>query len=261
MICSTQRSGSSLLSLGLDDLPGAAVPMEYFNQPLRDRLAPRWGCGSGLDGYVDALHRHRTNAQGLFGAKLHWHHLIALYREALGDDHDHDSPYDVDAGFLEPIFPACRFVWILRRDVAAQAVSLFHATATGAWAEFVNPPGGVAAERPGDARVRLCVHRSLPPPRRVGGRVLDALLPRQRDHAVHRRLRGVRAGLRGDAASHGAVRRLRPARRRDPPAAIRRQRNEVSEAYVEAYMRERLERGTDNPAMLPIDTLPTPGVR
>ena len=132
LVLSTPRSGSGLLCRGLASTGVAAVPMEYFNPVLRSMLVRRWGCGETLHEYRDALWSHRTSADGRFGTKMHWDQLGPLRSEALAGRAG-EPEYDLSAAFLGAIFPAARYLRILRRDVNRQAVSFWTALNTETW--------------------------------------------------------------------------------------------------------------------------------
>lgn len=135
LICATPRSGSSLLSAVLAATRSAGVPAEYFNPAIRDPLAERWGCDPRSAAYVRTLHARRSSENGVFGLKLHWFQLLELHGELLADEVlDFVNPYELDARFLAPVLPDSRYLHIVRRDIGAQAVSLFFAWRTQQWA-------------------------------------------------------------------------------------------------------------------------------
>jgi LPS sulfotransferase NodH len=141
VVSSTPRSGSSLFSLALADTGLLGCPLEYQNPLVRGPLAERWGCGPELTSYVPELHRRRTGSNGIFGIHLHWFQLMELLDEALGPQTE-AGPYAVDATGLDFIAPRPRWVHLMRRDVDAQAVSLFVAMRSGRWAVDAGTSGG-----------------------------------------------------------------------------------------------------------------------
>jgi trehalose 2-sulfotransferase len=128
VVCATPRSGSGLLCRGLAATGLGGVPAEYFNPRQREPLARRWGCGSDAAAYAAALRMRRTGANGVFGSKLHWPQHEALQRETR------------DPEALRSLLPGARIVRITRRDLDAQAVSLWSALYTGAWSERAGAP-------------------------------------------------------------------------------------------------------------------------
>lgn len=84
VLCSSPRSGSTLLAEALTAV-GAGVPIEYLDPTNAMAVCwRRWGCRS-LEGYVHALHRHRTTPAGVLGVKVHWYQLAAVAGGPVGD--------------------------------------------------------------------------------------------------------------------------------------------------------------------------------
>jgi LPS sulfotransferase NodH len=139
IVCSTPRSGSTLLGAGLRATGVAGLPQEYFNPNRRARWAAEWDCGTSLRSYVEALLARRTGANGVFGFKLHWQHFEQLRAEALGLPPGEPS-YDASADFLTDLFGPLRYVHIVRRDLNRQAISHWTAGRTGRWYRASDAP-------------------------------------------------------------------------------------------------------------------------
>src|SRR3954470_3229203 len=155
LVCATPRSGSTLLCRALGQTGVAGRPEEYFEarrdtgRPPAPRdyfigaegidldallgrdhslpPAPDHSSLAGVGDYADhvaaALERG-TTANGVFGAKVMWGHL---------------SDFSALAGGAPPelfnrLFGRPRYVWVSRRDRVRQAVSLWKAIQTQAWA-------------------------------------------------------------------------------------------------------------------------------
>lgn len=118
VICSTPRSGSTLLARALWDSGVAGAPKEYFNYIHRDDFVERWG-PMDTPAYVDGLLRHRTSPNGVFGLKAHFNQW----------------QQDVLAHGLDPdeLFPDLHCLFITRGDRLRQAISLAKAMETGQW--------------------------------------------------------------------------------------------------------------------------------
>lgn len=118
IIASTYRSGSTHLCMRLWGTGVLGAPFEYLNYENEMRvLQSRFKATSPQD-YLRKLMQHRTSANGVFGIKVHFPHFSAAlrrYPELLSD--------------LAPV----QFIYIKRRDVVAQAVSLAKAFQTRAW--------------------------------------------------------------------------------------------------------------------------------
>jgi LPS sulfotransferase NodH len=115
-ICTTPRTASQFLGEQLTRR-GLGQPDEYLARSKVLSLVREWGIGHRE--YLPELWRRRT-INGVFGARLHWHHL----------DESYQAVYWRDA-----LPPDARVTWILltRDDIAAQARSFYTAAATGDW--------------------------------------------------------------------------------------------------------------------------------
>jgi LPS sulfotransferase NodH len=159
LVCATQRSGSTLMCELLKSTGVAGRPEEYF-EAMRDtgapphpreflhglpatgvgirddpRLpqAPDYSSLSGLPGYRQHLERtfaRGTTPNGVFGAKLMFNQLDELHARAGGLPEF--SGLEV-AELLERLFRRPRYLWISRRDVVRQAVSMWKALQTRTW--------------------------------------------------------------------------------------------------------------------------------
>jgi LPS sulfotransferase NodH len=128
-LCTTPRSGSWLLARQLLNA-GVGVPHEYLTgwsrHAISRRLDPR---PAEMGDYLRWLLTHRRTENGVFSMKVHWWQLWKHWAE------------------LEPVLtPTDTYVYLHRRDVARQAVSLYLARASRLWTGVeVDPPGPPAA--------------------------------------------------------------------------------------------------------------------
>jgi LPS sulfotransferase NodH len=160
LVCATQRSGSTLLCELLKDTGVAGRPHEFF-EAMRDTgvpphprdflhglatpeacrirddpqppVAPAYSSLAGLAHYREHLERTfalGTTANGVFGAKLMFNQLEELH--ALAGRLPEFSGLEIDA-LLARLFEAPRYIWISRRDVVRQAVSMWKALQTRRW--------------------------------------------------------------------------------------------------------------------------------
>jgi trehalose 2-sulfotransferase len=160
LICSTPRSGSSLLCEALTNTGVAGRPDEYFQErrPGTLPVGPReyFEDGGPLDvsallsdasppkvsaehdprrfasysGYLEWAIGRGATANGVFGAKVMWGSfpgLLSRLRDLPGRD---DLPA---ADLLDSVFPDVRYVWMTRADKVRQAVSLWRALQTWTW--------------------------------------------------------------------------------------------------------------------------------
>jgi LPS sulfotransferase NodH len=160
LVCATQRSGSTLLCELLKDTSVAGRPEEFF-EAMRDTgapphprdfvhglavpearrirddprppVAPAYSSLAGLTGYREHLERTRalgTSTNGVFGAKLMFNQLDEL--QALAGRLPELSGLETNV-LLERLFGGPRYIWISRRDVVRQAVSMWKALQTRRW--------------------------------------------------------------------------------------------------------------------------------
>jgi LPS sulfotransferase NodH len=169
LVCATQRSGSTLLCELLKDTGVAGSPHEFF-EAMRDTgvpphprdflngleipearsiredprppLAPAYSSLEGLTGYREHLERTfalGTTPNGVFGAKLMFNQLDELH--ALAGRLPEFSGVEIDV-LLDKLFGAPRYIWISRRDVVRQSVSMWKALQTRRWRAGDGADGG-----------------------------------------------------------------------------------------------------------------------
>ncbi|MFJ8140958.1 Stf0 family sulfotransferase [Streptomyces sp. NPDC096013] len=222
VLASTPRCGSNMLGRALWHTGLAGFAEDYFADAFVLDYFERWGFDSDdpqklAASYVRRLMACRTSPNGVFGLRIHAGHLGSLEAD----------PYD--------ILQAPRYIWIQRKDRLRQAVSYTMAEQTGVWildGTFLPEGRARAAARYGYEDIR----RHL--------RMLD------RDAAVwedYFRRHGVtphtvvyedlvtdyEAGLRGclDFLGVSAPASL-------PAPGIRRQADELTEQWVERFLRD-----------------------
>jgi len=122
IICSTPRSGSTLLCALLNNTGVLGVPHEYFHlkehaQILWKRLVPEAKHEVTIVEYFNALVRHRTTENGIFGIKAHINQCLPFYQN----------------GFISHFFGDIKHIAIRRRDVLGQAISSVIASQSGKW--------------------------------------------------------------------------------------------------------------------------------
>ena len=136
VICTTPRSGSNLLMFSLLKM-GLGLPMEYLNwqavgfslfverlgiptdTQTRDENNSLAASADKLYSFLQQVQRHRTTENNIFGMKLFSRHInydpvaFEVLKEALGED--------------------TIFIYLYRKDMIAQAVSLDIAFQTEVW--------------------------------------------------------------------------------------------------------------------------------
>jgi trehalose 2-sulfotransferase len=170
LVCSTQRSGSTLLCELLMASGVAGRPYEYFEavhdtgRPphpgdylhglprtgagVRDDStpprAPEYSSLEGIDDYRDHLTRTLetgTTANGVFGAKLMFNQIaeVRALTSGLPEFGGCDDEQLLKRALGDP--PELRYVWVSRGDKVRQAVSLWRAMQTRSWRYDENQRG------------------------------------------------------------------------------------------------------------------------
>lgn len=119
VLCSSPRSGSTLISDMLYRIGLAGDPLEYFNKKLLDYYQKHYG-KTGIDAYLEDIERRRTSPNGIFGIKLHYYQAAMVWKGRESEGLTHLARYD-------------KKILITRRDKIAQAVSLYRAQKTQIW--------------------------------------------------------------------------------------------------------------------------------
>jgi len=144
VICTHQRSGSTLLGEAITFAGGMGIPLEYFHRGFRPALAARWG-SIGTSGYVAALHRHRTDPSGILAVKLFWQDVADLAAEqdpacealrAIAPGEPAVDLYRRARAVLDGVLPNAVWISLERRDAVRQAVSLERAAQTDVWRDI-----------------------------------------------------------------------------------------------------------------------------
>jgi LPS sulfotransferase NodH len=129
-VCSTPRTGSTMLGNLLADTGLVGRAGEYFGEIFRRDVVPGL-TRRGFDDYLAGCAEH-ARGTGTLGIKLHWDqvevllYLLRLRRGLRGL---------TDRQVLEAIFPAPSYIWITREDTLAQGVSWWKAITSGKWTD------------------------------------------------------------------------------------------------------------------------------
>ncbi len=129
-LCSTPRTGSTMLGNTLAETGLVGRAGEYFGEPFRREIVPGLSRRRFDDYLVGCLEHARGT--GTFGVKLHWDqvgvflHLLRLRRGLAGAS---------DGAVVEAVFPRPSYVFLTREDTLAQAVSWWRAMTSGTWTD------------------------------------------------------------------------------------------------------------------------------
>jgi LPS sulfotransferase NodH len=181
LLCSVERTGSTLLAQALAGTGVAGRPLEYFNAV---ELESPWmrailGDSTLADGLPKLLFAGAT-ANGIFGAKVHWNHFRHLGMSINGEwsESERVAPYELlrsrlpnllsqaaayellESRFpdlhshatayraLQSLLPDLRVVWLQRQNMVARAISHFRARQTGIWYQPSSKSDLVPGEQP-----------------------------------------------------------------------------------------------------------------
>ena len=132
VVCSTVRSGSTLLCKSLEKLGYCGKPEEYFHRHTIKRLKLGKNPDRFLE-YCNSVLQKGVTKNGIFGIKMHWWQLsdfLTLARQST------DFKQKQDLEILHAIFPNLKFIYLWRQDITAQAVSAAIAMQTNQWEKF-----------------------------------------------------------------------------------------------------------------------------
>jgi LPS sulfotransferase NodH len=142
LLCTHQRSGSTLLGEALHFAGGLGCPLEYFHGGFRPALAARWHAPN-IGDYAARLFAHRTDPSGTLSIKLFWRDMVDLATELdpsrfsdlgqLAPEATTAETYRALADLLGPLWPRPVYLHLSRRDRIRQAISIIAASDTGRW--------------------------------------------------------------------------------------------------------------------------------
>lgn len=155
LICTEQRSGSTLLGEALYFAGGLGCALEYFSSGFRPSFALDWNAPD-IDRYLAALYRRRTDPSGVLSVKLFWGDIEDLAQDIAPDILDNqpmndparvgDDVYRRLFALLQPILPSPIHVALTRRDRIAQALSNVTAASTRKWRKLERQPATPATD-------------------------------------------------------------------------------------------------------------------
>ena len=122
LICSSPRTGSTLLGQMFYDSRVAGDPLEYLNSAYMAAAYQRFGNFRSVDDYLAALEKYRTSDNGVFGMKIHWSHFEKIFKD--------------ESSKLSFLNRWDKIFFIRRRNKILQAVSLFRASRSNVWSSL-----------------------------------------------------------------------------------------------------------------------------
>ncbi len=128
IVCSTGRSGSTLLCRTLQQLDFCGSPDEYFHHDKIKEFKLKGDPDKFISYFNSVVQEGTTN--GIFGMKMHYWQMYDFIKLAK------ESPLfekKKDLEILNSLFPNLKFIYIWRQDMIAQAVSTIIALQTKTW--------------------------------------------------------------------------------------------------------------------------------
>jgi trehalose 2-sulfotransferase len=136
VICTSPRSGSTLLCKGLTNTRRAGAPAEFFDH--RAEVTAYWMYRFAISKeseFTDKIVAATSTPNGVFGTKLHWTTYPDMHR-ALRDSFPPQAA-DVRHRSLDELlhakFSTVRYIWLRRRNKVAQGISHFRAACSDFW--------------------------------------------------------------------------------------------------------------------------------
>lgn len=132
-LCTTPRSGSSVLGDALAHTGVAGHPTEYFNRRFWPDLFKRFGAETPTE-LLEVVTKRTGTPNGVFGVKMMLDRdaepIFDALRERLS------APQLSDTEAVRRTFSDLKFVYLTRRDKVAQAVSFCRAQQSGVWGRY-----------------------------------------------------------------------------------------------------------------------------
>ena len=135
VIATSPRTGSTLLTEALTATRQAGSPDEFFDVHPKNEQSwiDRFKIPAGAS-YIDHLVAATRTRNGAFGFKLHWHQMPALSRRLLELRPKAQEPAKRPVfALLQERFPDVRFIWLIRKNRVAQAISYYRASESNIW--------------------------------------------------------------------------------------------------------------------------------
>lgn len=150
IILFTPRSGSSWFGDLLSSTKAVGNPEEFLNQEINADVVRRFVARTETD-YLNAIETATASENGIFSMEVLWGHI-------------EESEFDILDYYRD-----AHFVYLRRRDILAQAVSLLLATQTGVF----HNPGGAPPSQAGKGKLWASPDQAFAGIRRWWGHVLN----------------------------------------------------------------------------------------
>jgi len=133
LICCAERTGSTLLGNALTGTGIAGRPRSYFNRVAHynPRMQRILGNAKDDDKYLDRVIFAASTPNGVFGAKVHWEHFLNLVVKTERSPRGQEGAAVPER--LRGHFPDLRYIWLVRRNAVARAISHYRVKKTNRW--------------------------------------------------------------------------------------------------------------------------------
>lgn len=130
MICSSPRTGSTLLCELLSSTGVAGTPHSYFRAQDMAWRAAEWGLSTPytVSDYLNALRQFTATANGVVGLRVMWGSLDGIVSELQLPQGKPDQRAQ-----LEQALGPMRYIHLERKDLLGQAISLYRAEVSDYW--------------------------------------------------------------------------------------------------------------------------------
>lgn len=129
VICTTPRTGSTLLSDALMSTGLAGRPHEYFDTNTENVQHWLKVLNSPIRDYAQNVIKFATTPNDVCGLKLHWHQIRPMVR-LFGVGGLPDSTLDE---ILNSYSSNVKYIWLRRLNRVAQGISYYRASASNVW--------------------------------------------------------------------------------------------------------------------------------
>lgn len=144
-ICTTPRTGSTLLCDVLRDTGVAGQPQEYFYKDNWTTWFERLGVSTFSDMLPALVERTKTD-NNVFGVKIMTGGHLEPFVNQLRQLPQYQSSHFSTAAIIADLFPNLRYIWLTRRNKVRQAVSHWRAIQSHVWHQFEAQPQQPEAE-------------------------------------------------------------------------------------------------------------------
>lgn len=158
IICTSPRSGSTLLGTALWQTGIAGKPYEYFNPSLQDEVMRGKILGVNSDReYMEKIITASTTPNGVYGMKLHAFQT-SFFKSKI--EQHKGVEFSSLRKAIDSEFPNVRYIFLQRKnDKIRQAVSFYRALMTSEWQRFkeILPPAADATIEYYELGIRKCL--------------------------------------------------------------------------------------------------------